>query len=184
MCIQLYGRQQPIQRLQWQLSWRVQVEIAPPERYHCMSIRVSNETGQDKIVSRCRSTNNKLQESRNQASPIRFPSGSVHTSGTSYCKETIQHGTILVIVIIPFEESLTRLSEANYSLPARGKRRGDVKRGLEYGYGLRCSTEIYGRKRFSWNTYRKLALFLPKSPETSGSLDVNTYIYIYIYTYI
>ena len=41
---------------------------------------------------------------------------------------------------------------------------------LSTGYGLRCSTKIYGRKRFPTNTYRRLVLFLQKSPETSGSL--------------
>ena len=41
------------------------------------------------------------------------------------------------------------------------------------GYGLRFPTEIYGnkrRQRFSTKAYRKLVLFLQKSPEISGSL--------------
>ena len=40
-------------------------------------------------------------------------------------------------------------------------------------YGLWFSAEIYGRKRFPTNTYRKLVLLLRKSPETSGSLREN-----------
>ena len=42
---------------------------------------------------------------------------------------------------------------------------------LGTGYGLRFSTEIYGSKRFSTNTYRSLALFLQKSPKISGNLQ-------------
>ena len=47
--------------------------------------------------------------------------------------------------------------------------------GKEYssmGYGLRFSTEVCGsgRERFSTKTYRKLLLFLQKSPKVSGSL--------------
>ena len=45
-----------------------------------------------------------------------------------------------------------------------------IREDLSTGYGLRFSMEIYGRKRFSTNTYRKLVLFLQKSAETSGSL--------------
>ena len=55
---------------------------------------------------------------------------------------------------------------------------GFHKRGLDSstGYGLRFSTEIYGRKWFSTNSCRKLFLFLEnlrKSPATSGSFRNN-----------
>ena len=43
----------------------------------------------------------------------------------------------------------------------------------DMGKELRFSAEIYGRKRFSTNTYRKLVMFSHKSPETSGSLRDN-----------
>ena len=46
------------------------------------------------------------------------------------------------------------------------KPRSDV----EYGYGLRFSTDIYGRKRFSTNAYRNIGLFLQKSPKVSENL--------------
>ena len=45
---------------------------------------------------------------------------------------------------------------------------------LSTGYGLRSSTEIYGSKRenrcFPINTYRKLVLFLHKSPNVSRNM--------------
>ena len=45
-----------------------------------------------------------------------------------------------------------------------------LREDLRTGYGLRFSTEANGRKRFSTNTYRKLILFLLKSPKVSGDL--------------
>ena len=47
---------------------------------------------------------------------------------------------------------------------------GYIREDLRTGYGLRFSTEIYRSKRFSTNTYRKLVLFLEKSPKISGNL--------------
>ena len=55
-----------------------------------------------------------------------------------------------------------------------GANKNTFKRGL--GYGVRAPVfygnlrEQTGEKRFSINAYRKLVLFLQKSPKTSGSL--------------
>ena len=52
---------------------------------------------------------------------------------------------------------------------------------LSMGYGLRLSTEIYGRKRFPTKTYRKCVLCLQKSPGVSGSLRDNVTYHIICY---
>ena len=49
-----------------------------------------------------------------------------------------------------------------------------IQRVLDTGYGLRFSTTTYGSKRekqrFSTNMYRKLVLFLQRSPNISGNI--------------
>ena len=50
-----------------------------------------------------------------------------------------------------------------------GHTRAHIREDLSTGYGLRFSTEIYWRKRFSTNTYRKLVLFLQKSPKSTNT---------------
>ena len=47
---------------------------------------------------------------------------------------------------------------------------GKVREYLSTEYGLRFSEEIYGRKRFSTNTYRNRVCFLEKSSKISGNL--------------
>ena len=49
-----------------------------------------------------------------------------------------------------------------------------IREDLSTGYGIRFSTEVYGRKRLSTNTYRKPVLFLQKSPKVSGNLREST----------
>ena len=84
---------------------------------------------------------------------------------------------IIIIIIIIMIDILLATSHMPPPLrpleDPRPKARGAHPLLREYvstAHELRLSTEIYGGKRVSMNTHRKLVLFLQKSPKVSRNL--------------